>query len=83
MRSSVCSRYSPPKAAVTEPSRRYSPRTEIVTIANAIAIRTCHSHHDACQLRANATAISASASRRKATATDSGSIRCRARKIRR
>ena len=58
---------------------RYSFRIANSTIANAIAISTCHSHQDACQLLANATATSASASSTNETATDSGSVRRRAR----
>ena len=78
-RSRVCSRYRPPKAPATDPMLRYSFRIANSTIANAIAISTCHSHQDACQLLANATATSASASSTNETATDSGSVRRRAR----
>src|SRR5437588_180535 len=41
----------------------------MVTRTNAAAIRKCHSHQVACQFRANATAISASASSANAAVT--------------
>ena len=36
--------------------------------ANAVSISTCHSHHEACQLRATVTASIASASSTQAAA---------------
>lgn len=48
-------------------------------VPNAIAIRTCHSHHDRRQARPNATERSASARSTNATATASGRS-CRRRR---
>jgi hypothetical protein len=47
--------------------------------AEGTAMSTGHSHHMACQVRENATAIIASARRTNATRTASGSSRCRRR----
>ena len=60
------------KTAAAERRRRYSMRAAAATIPNASAISTCHSHHDACQLRPKAIAIIASARSVKAAATASG-----------
>jgi hypothetical protein len=49
----------------------YRRRPAPMPAAIAAAIRTCHSHHEACQLRAKATAIIASASRIHAVVTPS------------
>ncbi len=51
----------------TEAWRAYSRRAEYATRPNASAISTCHSHQEACQLRATAIATIASARRMNAT----------------
>ena len=82
MRSSVRSTYRPPNAAVTDPSCRYSARAARRTRTNATAIRTCHSHHVACQLLATMIVREASARRMNAVATASGNGRRRRRRSR-
>jgi hypothetical protein len=69
----------PPNTAPSEPSRRYSTRAAARMAPNATAISRCHSHHIACQVRASATAIIASAISTNATSTASASGRRRRR----
>ena len=61
-RRSVWSRYSPLNAPTDDPDRRYSTRAVRATMTNATSMRTCHSHHEVCQLRPKVTASRASAS---------------------